>query len=130
LIESDRLRKQQIAELGLLRQEEKEKLTRNHELEIENIMAAHEEEKSNLAKQLKDVSKDEIISLRIKLDEKEKWFESEKYILEEKIKSLESEKSKTFDNFGKEKNAYESKIEQEKISLQKHFQIIIKVFNL
>jgi centrosomal protein CEP112 len=132
LIESDRLRKQQITELGLLRQEEKEKLTRNHELEIENIKSLHEEENSNLAIQLKqqyENSYDELKAIKLKLNEQEKEFQSEKIILEEKIKLLEAEKSKTLDSFGKEKNNYLSKIEEEKTSLQKHFQILIKVFN-
>ena len=99
-------------------------------MEKEKIKSAYEEEKSTLIIQLKhqcENSNEELKSLKIILDEQEKRFDSEKNILEDKIKILEAEKNKTLDNIDREKNNFVSKVEEEKNSLQKHYQIIIKV---
>jgi hypothetical protein len=62
LVESNSLRKQQITELGILREDEHKKLQRMNEKEIETININHDNEVSQLKKQINSFLKQLVLN--------------------------------------------------------------------
>jgi len=94
LLETNSLRKQQITELGLLREDEKIKLSKTSELEIETMRSNHEQEINQLKKQMKQHREDANIEIARLNDEILR--------LQKIIKDLEFENRQNQENFEKE----------------------------
>lgn len=94
LLETNSLRKQQITELGLLREDEKIKLSKTSELEMETMRSNYEQEINQLKKQMKQHREEANIEIARLNDEILR--------LQKVIKDLEFENRQNQEHFEKE----------------------------
>lgn len=130
LNESNNLRKQQIIELGLLREDEKSRMNRGYEKEIDAYKIKYDQEMRCMRQRIKD-QKDELeneIRLLIKQsDERCRKFADKLTECEDTIRRLESENDRMRECMEKEKCDLFRKMDEEKLSLRKCFQSQINV---
>jgi len=130
LFEANSLRKNQIMELALLREDEKMKLIREKEVEIETIKLdcdAREKNSNEKLSQLKECHINEIKALTNKHNEQIQKLNQQNLCFEEKIKFLKEENKKIYQNNEAQVGEIAQKLEEEKNILKKHYQIHIMV---
>lgn len=133
LIESDSLRKQQIMELGLLRDDEKTKLSRSNELELENIKHRYEQDLASYKKQFKDENerlREELKATQKQCDERCRRLNEKIVDLEESLKHSHMESKKLRECLDKEKNERYSTVEAEKASVKKYYSSQLNVSHI
>lgn len=125
LVEANSLRKHQITELGILREDEKNKINRNYELEIESLKTKIEQDEMSFKKKFKEISEE--YESRMKLyakqsDERAKNLNGTIIDLEDELKMLRGEIKRLRESLDKEKSESYMRIEEEKNSIKKKFQ--------
>lgn len=124
------MRKHQIAELGLLREDEKNKLNRNYEIEIESLKIRLDQEESSFKKRLKELTEDyenQMVLFSKQSDERIKKLSEKLIDLEDELKMARNEIKRLKDLLEKEKKDCLNRIEEEKITLRKNFQTQLAV---
>jgi centrosomal protein CEP112 len=124
------LRKQQIVELGLLRDDEKARLTRSFEKELDAVKQMHETEIKCLKQKLKDQREELENEIRVLIkqsDDRSRKLNDRVQEMEHTIKILDCENRKLRDCLEREKNDLLAKLDEEKQSTKKHFQNRINV---
>lgn len=116
LIEANELRKQQITELGFIRQDEKMK----NEHELERVRSKYEHELSGLKKR----SKEEIESAREELkvrDDRIRRLNEKIRDLEDSLSSGMNENKRLKDSLEREKNDFYSTIDAERNAIKRSY---------
>lgn len=119
------LRKHQIAELGLLREDEKNKLNRNYENEIDNLKIKIDQDELLYKKRIKEIEESceiEIQRLQKQSDERIRKLSGTIEELEESLEKIRLENRKLKDTLDREKNDSFVRIEEEKNSVKKYCQ--------
>jgi centrosomal protein CEP112 len=134
LIYENSLRKQQIIELGALREDEKLKLMREHEQSMESLRTKCEHEKSclreliNRIKETKDEElRMEILNVTGKLNENNKELFTKVNGFEQHISELKTENAKIADAYKLKLDELCRRHELEKNQLKQGYTIKIKV---
>ena len=130
LSDANSLRKTQIIELGILREDEKIKLIREKELELENLKLDMELSKKNLLEEiarLKEAHKEEIKTLLFNTNQEKKNLNELAAALEENNKNLKAENLRIFHMNDKSFKEVLNRIEDEKNHVKKPYQSRIMV---
>ena len=130
LSEVERLRRQQIAELNMVRQEEREKYERNAILQLESLNDKCEHEKKLLAQQLKrqkTQASDEAADLKHKYELKLKQAADEHEQLEHTLEQLQRDKKAGLDQSKKEITQLTQQLEHERAASNKYHLTSMKV---
>ncbi|CAF0936063.1 unnamed protein product [Brachionus calyciflorus] len=125
LLDANTLRKHQIAELGQLREDEKNKINRNYESEIENLKIKIDQDELIYKKKLNELEERYEADLqRLQKQNEERVKKLNKTIneLEEDLEKSKLEIRKLRDHLDKEKNNSFIRIEEEKNSVKKYCQ--------
>lgn len=125
LVDANSLRKHQIAELGLLREDEKIKLNRNYEAEIENLKIKIDQDELIQKKKLKEVEdryEADLDRLQKQAEERVRKLNQVIGGLEEDLEKSKIEVRKLKETLDKEKNDSFIRIEEEKNTVKKYCQ--------
>lgn len=127
VIETNELRKQQITELGAIRQDEKIK----NEREIERIHSKYEHEINSLKKRSRDDIENCKEEIKVR-DERIRRLNEKIKDLEESVNSEKNDNRRLKETFEKEKNECYSLIEAEKCSIKRSYssQLIVSEQNI
>ena len=130
LVESNSLRKQQIIELGVLRDDEKTRLKQEKEMEIESMALKFEQEKAKLRETLmqeNEASKEELNrELKLTICELNERCQKQEDVLNE----LKNENLRVRESYERDKNELHIKLEEEKIAIKNCYHSQIKVSHL
>ncbi|RNA36100.1 hypothetical protein BpHYR1_027739, partial [Brachionus plicatilis] len=119
LVDANSLRKHQIAELGLLREDEKNKINRNYETEIENLKIKIDQDELVHKKKLKEIEQRyeaDLERLQKQSEERVKKLNNSISELEDDLEKSRIEIRKLKDTIDREKNDSFVRIEEEKNS--------------
>ncbi|XP_013402833.1 centrosomal protein of 112 kDa [Lingula anatina] len=126
IVQSNQLRKQQLVELGLLREEEKQKMQRDHEAQVAKLKSETEQQKLSLQKSHSEEIEKNLEKTNVRLREIEKEYTQKSQKANEAIAEL----NKTIDILREEKNRLiqesnkrfseiSSKLEEEKRTMKR-----------
>lgn len=133
LFEANSLRKNQIIELALLREDEKMKLIRDKELELETLKFDFDTKEKALNEKLanmKELHENEIRSLSMKSNMESQRLNELVLRLEEKIKIQNDDIKKMNQNSDFNLNELAQRYEEEKNNIRKQMQIHLMVSDL
>ncbi|CAH1794459.1 unnamed protein product [Owenia fusiformis] len=132
-VQSNQLRKQQLVELGLLREEEKQKLQRDHEAQVSKVKSQMEQQKLDLQKQnsIETEKMLEKTNLRLKEIEKEYTQRTEKQTetindLHNTIQLLKQDQNRLKQQSEKQLKEVSSKSESEKRQVKRQHQGVLQ----
>ena len=133
LIEANALRKQQICELGILREDEKSRINRSFEKELDAYRDKHEQEIKFMRAKLREQKEElesEIRCLIKQSDERCRKCAEKLAELEHNARYMDAENKRLRESLDKEKQDKCSRFEDEKSSLRKFFQSQVNVREL
>ncbi|PVD38829.1 hypothetical protein C0Q70_01453 [Pomacea canaliculata] len=128
LVQANQLRKQQLVELGLLREEEKQKMQRDHEVELARCRTDAEQQRLELQKmhsseteRLLEKTNERLKSIEKEYSERAKKSAETMAELQGTIKQLRDDSKRVKDAADSKVSEVRNQLEEEKMSLKKQY---------